>query len=339
MTENIIIQNIPSRIQYIADGTTTDFEYEFAVFSNDNLKVYKDSTLQGSNTYTVTTASSGTGGTISFTSAPANGTKITITRDLAIQRTSDFQDGGALRAAVLNRELDYQTACIQQLADSINRSMVLPPYAAGTDIVLTLPTPVAGKAIVWNANGTNLENSNIEVNNLESTIQGYKTNAESAKNAAETASATATAQATEAATSASTATAKATIATEQATLAATKAAEVANALTSKANTNADNFTDAGKLALLTAALSNLQTIDNTKVGYIYQVIATFAGVYLPVGGKFLILNNYLARNGDGVVFALSANNLYQAGSIVDGGVQTVVGVNGFLTLFSAIRIA
>ena len=83
--------------------------------------------------------------------------------------------------------------------------MVLPPYAAETNINLTLPLPAAGKAIVWNAQGTNLENSNIEINAYEETIRAYKTQALSAATtasekalAAEQAAQTATAKAEQA---------------------------------------------------------------------------------------------------------------------------------------------
>ncbi len=216
MTNHIqITGNIP-RIQYTANGTQTHFEFPFAIFESANLKVYLNDTLQNNNTYSIETGT--TNGAVNFTQAPASGTAITLCRNLNIKRTSDFQDGSALRASVLNDELDYQTACIQEVADNLNRSMVLPPYALGTDVNLTLPTPAAGKAIVWNTDGTNLENSTVSVNALESTIAGYKT-------AAETAATTATTKATEATSAAQTAT------------------SAANAVSLKANKDFSNLTE------------------------------------------------------------------------------------------------
>ncbi|MDY6407652.1 MAG: hypothetical protein SPL08_02995, partial [Pseudomonadota bacterium] len=91
-----------------------------------------------------------------------------------------FQEGGALRADVLNDELDYQIACQQQIADNLNRSFVLPPYANGNDVDLSLPEPSAGKAIVWNASGTGLENSDLSINAWGTTLLGYKQSAETA---------------------------------------------------------------------------------------------------------------------------------------------------------------
>ena len=117
--------------------------------------------------------------------------------------------------------------------------MVLPPYAVDTDVDLTLPTPSAGKAIIWNADGTNLENSTIKVNELESTIKGYKTEAQNAAT-------TATNKADIATTQAQTATTQAGIATAKAEVASQKATEVSNALSVTANKNMDNLTATGK---------------------------------------------------------------------------------------------
>ena len=98
--------SVPPRIQYVANGTQTAFEFPFAIFNASNIKVYWNSEEQDSTTYTVTCDSEG--GTVTFNEAPEENTLVTIMRYLTIERTSDFQEGGALRANVLNDELDYQ---------------------------------------------------------------------------------------------------------------------------------------------------------------------------------------------------------------------------------------
>lgn len=188
MVEHIQIKGIPPKIQYLSDGETLAYEFPFAIFEADNLEVYLGEELQPSTAYTVSGSGSTDGGSVTFQTAPEKDTVITLVRALEIRRTTDFQEGGALRASALNYELDYQTACQQQIADHLNRALVLPPYALNTDITLTLPFPAAGKAIVWNTAGTNLENSTIEVNALESTLKSYM---ETAKKAAEDADASA----------------------------------------------------------------------------------------------------------------------------------------------------
>ena len=236
MTDHVKIYGIKPRIQYTADGTLTAYEFPFAIFKTSDIDVYFGDVKQNTSTYTVSEARHSDGGTVTFNSAPTSGTVITIVRNLSIERTSDFQEGSTLRAKVLNDELDYQIACQQQIAENLNRSMVLPPYAADSDVDLTLPTPSAGKAIVWNSNGTNLENSTIEVNSLESTIRGYKI-------AAESAASTATTKAGIASDKADIATAKAQIATD-------KAAEAVSTLTNKANKDMNNLTTTGKTAIV-----------------------------------------------------------------------------------------
>ena len=176
---HIKLHGVKPRIQYVATGTLTTYEFPFVIFTNTDIQVYLNDILQTPETYTVSGVKNTNGGSITFMTPPTNGTIITITRDLSIERTTDFQEGGALRADTLNDEFDYQTACLQQVADSINRSMILPPYATDTNVDLTLPTPSAGKAIVWNSDGTNLENSAVKINELESTLKGYKEIAES----------------------------------------------------------------------------------------------------------------------------------------------------------------
>lgn len=236
---HIKLHGVKPRIQYVANGTLTTYEFPFVIFSDTDIQIYLNDVLQSSEIYSVTGIKNTNGGSITFTTPPIAGTVITITRDLSIERTTDFQEGGALRADVLNGEFDYQTACLQQVADTINRSMILPPYATSTDVDLTLPSPSAGKAIVWNADGTNLENSAVKVNELESTLLSYKQNAENACNEAVLAAKLANEKADEATMQASEATTQAQIVTQ-------KTQEVSNMLATKATIDMDNLTEVGK---------------------------------------------------------------------------------------------
>ena len=247
MSNHIKIQGTSPRIQYVADGNLTSYEFPFAIFKTSDIDVYFNDKVQDSDTYTVTMSKNIEGGEISFETAPTSGTIITIVRNLAIKRTTTFQEGGALRAKVLNNEFDYQMACQQQIADSLNRSMVLPPYAVDTDVDLTLPTPSAGKAIVWNKDGTNLENSTVEVNALESTLNGYKT-------AAQTAASIAT-------TNAEIASEKADIAAQKAQIATAKAEEAATTLSAKANKDMDNLSADGKGEIAYLSMPSNSYID------------------------------------------------------------------------------
>ncbi len=176
MSDNITIKNIKPKIQYIGDGETTTYTFPFSIFKNNNITIYFGDTIQN-NGYSVTIDEENGGGYITFDTAPAQDVLITIVRKMTIERTSDFQVGGAIRAEELNYELDYQTACSQQLADDLSRSMILPPYIVGDDIDFTMPLPSPGKTIVWSEDGKKLENSIIEVNKITSELAEYKNTA------------------------------------------------------------------------------------------------------------------------------------------------------------------
>ena len=297
MSNHIKIQGTSPRIQYVADGNLTSYEFPFAIFKTSDIDVYFNDKVQDSDTYTVTMSKNIEGGEISFETAPTSGTIITIVRNLAIKRTTTFQEGGALRAKVLNKEFDYQMACQQQIADSLNRSMVLPPYAVDTDVDLTLPTPSAGKAIVWNKDGTNLENSAVKINELESTLKGYK---ESAENAASTAT-----------TKAGIASDKADIATAKAEIATEKAAETSTMLSTKANKDMNNLSALGKSSIVELSMPSINSIDLVLGNSGSQYTAPANGWYYlekMSGSNFCYLGMFNETRGYGVSSDLYFNN-------------------------------
>lgn len=305
MSNHIKIQGTSPRIQYVADGKLNAYEFPFVIFNPSDINVYFNDKVQDSDTYTVAISKNTEGGEVSFETAPTSGTIITIVRNLAIKRTTTFQEGGALRAKVLNNEFDYQMACQQQIADSLNRSMVLPPYAVDTDVDLTLPTPSAGKAIVWNKDGTNLENSAVKINELESTLKGYKESAESSANTAST--------------KADIASNKADIATEKAGIATEKATEVSTALSIKANKDMDNLTAVGK-----TKVANLVMPSNTYVDLSFISIPTGDYTYTAPKNGYFTFTFVAGVSGSSI-------GLYINDQLVDA--YSSVGHNGGLNCF------
>ncbi len=313
MVEHIQIQGIPPKIQYVADGETLTYEFPFAIFEADNLQVYFNDELQASTSYTLSGSGMTNGGSITFQTPPPQETILTLVRALEIKRTTDFQEGGALRASALNYELDYQTACQQQIADNLNRALVLPPYAVDTDITLTLPLPVAGKAIVWNATGTNLENSTIEVNALESTLKTYVENAQQAANEASE-------SAQEAAEATDTAIAQAQAAMQQAAEASTNAAN-ASAAAASASALATSASESVQEALdrLDQALEELPDATNVPALGTNGLYATtqidgdrWSREYFSDSAKtqrvFCAQGGYVEGNADSVVLNVPFSN-------------------------------
>lgn len=135
------------RIQYLADGAQTEFPFPFRAFQPQDVLVFLDA-APATPGEGVTVTLSATGGTARFPAPPAEGAVVTITRLLPLTRTSEFQEGGLLRAQVLNTEFDRLVALLQQsalenrftlampLTDPVDEPQPLPPAAerAGTTL-------------------------------------------------------------------------------------------------------------------------------------------------------------------------------------------------------------
>ncbi|MBE0532759.1 MAG: hydrolase, partial [Rhodospirillales bacterium] len=152
MTDHIKIGDIQpwAQVEQTVPGTVA-FEFPFPIFEDADLEVYVDAALKTLATdYTVTGAGVDDGGAVTFAAAPPVGALVTLRRRLAVQRTSDFQETGEFRARVLNDELDYQTAALQQVATDLERSVRL--AATAPSIALDF-TPAAGRVLAVNAAG------------------------------------------------------------------------------------------------------------------------------------------------------------------------------------------
>ncbi|MBC7908324.1 MAG: hypothetical protein H7Y60_16475 [Rhodospirillaceae bacterium] len=157
MIDHIQINDVTPRIHYHADGVQAAFTYPFAIFKETQLEVWLDDRQQNSG-FTVSGAGSSGGGAVIFAVAPAAATQVTLRRRLALERLSDYQADGIIRAKTLNDELDYQVAAIQQVAEELGRTVKRAP-ASGSRADLTLPEPVPGRSLKWNDSGTALTNS------------------------------------------------------------------------------------------------------------------------------------------------------------------------------------
>lgn len=168
-------------VHFVADGVVKEFFFNFLIFDSDDLDVYIGEDLQTVNYSVVRNAENG--GKVIFNTPPIAGAIVTIIRNLEIQRTSDFQESGAFRAKVINHELDYQVASLQQLDEKIGRTLTVPPYLT-TPMNGNLPMPQAGKAIVWNADGNALVNSDLPIDtaflNIANSVDTAKLHADTA---------------------------------------------------------------------------------------------------------------------------------------------------------------
>ena len=205
MADHIQIGDISPRIQYTGDGAQTVFTYPFPIFAEADIEAFEDATLDTITThYTVAGAGDSSGGTVTFVSAPLSGVVVTLRRNMAIERTSDFQESGEFRAKVINDELDKLTATQQQIETDQDRSLRLGPTDSATSTIIPDKATRLGKVLAFDAVTGDPVVSTEDLTDLEGAVTSATAAAASAAAAAVDAAA-ADADATAAATSAATA--------------------------------------------------------------------------------------------------------------------------------------
>ena len=152
MTINIA-DNDP-RVSYaVAEGVTqTSFTVTFEFFDDADLNVYVDGTLKTLTTdYTVSGGSGSTGSVSISVTGASGGSTVVITRDIALERTTDFPASGAFQINALNTELDRLTAIAADLSDKADRSLQLTDYDSAVSLVLPDVNTRKGKTLAFNA--------------------------------------------------------------------------------------------------------------------------------------------------------------------------------------------
>ena len=108
--------------KYLGNGATKAFPFGFMYWNNDEIIVQLDGVKQTSG-YVITSDDITKGGTVTFSTAPANKSKIIIKRSIENKRYSEFEESGLFRAAVVNDEFNRVVAQIQQLQEASDRSV------------------------------------------------------------------------------------------------------------------------------------------------------------------------------------------------------------------------
>lgn len=117
-----MIQDILPRYQTTADGSTSAFQVPFPLLSADAVVVYEGSTLQATSAYSVNLSTS----TITFTTAPAANTVVTIIRSLPVSWEDSLN--GALDKNSIDEALTLIIAKVQTLEEALARSPKTNPY-------------------------------------------------------------------------------------------------------------------------------------------------------------------------------------------------------------------
>jgi hypothetical protein len=124
------------------NGVTTVFPYGFKIISEADIEVTVDGVAKTLNVdYTVSGVGNEAGGNVTMTAAPANLSSVVRRRNMALVRTTDYQDQGEMPAATLDSDFDAAVLMIQQVDEQIGRAVTVPAGVSGFDG--QLPDPVS----------------------------------------------------------------------------------------------------------------------------------------------------------------------------------------------------
>lgn len=142
------------RVSYAvaASATQSSFTVSFEFFVDADLNVYVDGVLKTLTTdYTVTGGDGSTGSISMSVTGASGGSIVVITRDIDIERSTDFPSSGPFDITSLNEELDKLIAISADLKDASDRALQLTDY--DTQVSLTLPdvNTRKGKLLAFNA--------------------------------------------------------------------------------------------------------------------------------------------------------------------------------------------
>lgn len=152
----INIANNDPRVSYtVGQGVTqTSFTVPFEFFANGDLNVYVDSVLKTITTHYTVSGGDGSTGTITMSVTGASGgSTVIITRDIDLERTTDFPSSGPFNIASLNTDLDRFVAISADLKDQADRSLRLDDSDAAISMVLPNAASRADKLLAFDSTG------------------------------------------------------------------------------------------------------------------------------------------------------------------------------------------
>ncbi len=154
----ISLSNNAARQSYaVAQGATqSSFTVGFEFFDDDDLTLYVDGTAKTITTHYTVSGGNGSTGTITMTSGNevtgiSGGSTVVITRDIDLDRVTDFPSSGPFAIATLNTELDRFTAIAADQKDEADRALRLQDFDAAVTMTLPLKAARLGTTLGFNA--------------------------------------------------------------------------------------------------------------------------------------------------------------------------------------------
>lgn len=160
-----LADNNPRVVYSVAEGVTqTVFAVPFEFFEDADVNIYVDGVLKVEGTDYTLTGGEGATGTLTFVTAEpgetqqvtgaVGGSTVVLVRRIAIERTSDFQQGMDISRPALNTQLDVLTALVADMNDRWDRAVHLDDSDTGqVNFVLPSSSVRAGNYFAFDANG------------------------------------------------------------------------------------------------------------------------------------------------------------------------------------------
>lgn len=131
------VSNQSSQTTWTGDGVTTTFPFDFKVFSEDEVEVYRNGVLADPSDYTVTIDTVNDGGIVEFDTAPTTTTGGGLTqRKMGLEQPTALPRSGSLPSATIEAALDRHIMIDQQQQAEINRALKMPVGTLGFDAAL-----------------------------------------------------------------------------------------------------------------------------------------------------------------------------------------------------------
>lgn len=152
---------------YAGNDVATAFPFSFKVFSANDLYVVRadatgaETVLTLTANYTVALNAdqdANPGGTVNLLVALVSGNTLTITSSLEYLQPTDLTNNGGFYPKVISGALDRLTIFVQQLAESVSRSLKT-AISTPPGVQSQLPSPVPYALIGWNAAGDGFQNT------------------------------------------------------------------------------------------------------------------------------------------------------------------------------------
>ena len=156
----------PTREEYTAAAGQTVFNFNFKIYSDQDLDVYvtpagqdvdDDNDLTTNYVIDPSSIFNDVGGFLTLTTPTTLNDLVTIVSGIAENRIVDYQNNGDFRPPVVNNDFDRAVSLIKQLSDVTGRSLKF-QEAQQSVFDLFLPPPSAGQMLIWRDDEKGLEN-------------------------------------------------------------------------------------------------------------------------------------------------------------------------------------